>query len=186
MFRTIVIPLTILLLSAGRVSAAVEIHQCGSVVPEGETAYLVSDLDCDGESSEAVVLSNHSRLMLGGYAIFANGEADGPERGVRCRTGSVCTVVGPGSISGFAASGIAGTRVRARDIVVSDNGRAGIVAYENIVLHNTLIENNGSLGAHAAGRLRAYDSEIAPHPVAAGLEWRAPAHRPQPETCRQD
>jgi hypothetical protein len=205
MSRVFIAALTLLSLATfavvGVARAALEIDDCGVVVPEGETAYLVTDLQCDASSPEGIVLSDGARLVLGGYGIFARSRehrphaqseqaagaaADAPLQGVRCRTGSVCTIVGPGEISGFAASGIAGTRVRARDVVVSDNGRAGIVAYENVVLRNSLIAGNGSLGVHAGGRLHSKGSQILAHPDAAALEWRHPRIRPDDDSCSID
>ena len=99
-------------------AGAIVVTECGETVPPGRTAYLVDDLDCRGSGVPGVVLSHRSRLLMTGHAIVGDaGETDAagaPLQGVRCTTGSVCTVEGPGTITGFSASGVAGTRVEPR------------------------------------------------------------------------
>ncbi len=135
--------------------AAMVIDRCGLEIPDGETAYLVTDLDCAGTGVEGVVLGHRSRLFLLGHTISSDPSDPGGRQGIRCRTGTVCTVVGPGLITGFAASGVAGTRVRLRDLVIAGNGRSGVVAFENIILRNVRVEGNGDVAIHAGGRVRA-------------------------------
>jgi hypothetical protein len=162
--------------------AAVTITTCGAVVPSGETGYLTADLDCGGRAVEGVVLDDRAKLIMGGHAIVGDRDGeDGIFQGVRCRTGTVCTVIGPGLISGFSASGIAGTRVRVRDVVIEDNGRNGIAAYENVKLRNVLIGGNAVYAVHAGGRLRARDTTFEHDPdTPAVVEEHAPRYAP---TC---
>lgn len=172
------------ILFASPVSAAIEIGDCGAEIPENATGYLVADLDCSDAVSEGVVLANGARLFLGGYAIISDPGEDRSRQGVRCRTGSVCSVIGPGAITGFSASGIAGTRVRVRDVVVSGNAIAGIIAYEDVHLKNVSVEGNGLIGVHAGGKILrrgvgvAEDGEM--------LQSRAPRFRPDRRSCRAE
>ena len=171
------------LLWAPSAGAVTEIDRCGETVAAGETAYLSRDLDCRGSGSEGVVLSHRSRLVMAGHTIFgdpADASDDGrPWQGVRCETGTTCSVTGPGAILGFSASGIAGTRVRVRDVLIAENGRAGIAAYENVVLRDVVIGDNGTIGVHAGGRIKLKHSAIAAHPSADILEGRSPRYRPR-------
>jgi hypothetical protein len=163
--------------------ADVAIDTCGQTVPAGETGYLVMDLDCARSGTEGVVLSHRSRLVLAGYVISGSGGERGDEdprplQGVRCAARTVCTVIGPGAIVGFSDAGVAGTRVRVRDVAIEGNARKGVAAFENIALHGVVVDGNGDLGVHAGGRLRMHDTDIAEHGQADVLEWRAPRHRP--------
>jgi hypothetical protein len=99
-------------------------------------------------------------------------------QGVRCVTGSICTVLGPGAIGGFSASGVAGTRVRLRDVWVGDNVVAGVSSFENVRLRNVVLSNNGPLAVHAGGRVNATDSDLGDPEEASVVEWRAPRFRP--------
>ena len=148
-------------------------------MPAGETAYLVGDLDCRDSGSAGVVLSHRSRLVLGGYAIFGDPADDsGAWQGVRCKTGTLCSVHGPGAIVGFSASGVAGTRVKLRNLVIAENGRVGVAAYENVLLRDVVIDGNGAAGVHAGGRVRLRDSTVSEHPRRAIIEMGSPTYRP--------
>jgi hypothetical protein len=173
-------------LLASPAAAALEITECGTEVPENETGYLISDLDCSEADSEGVVLANGARLLLGGYNIVSEPGENARRQGVRCRTGSVCSVIGPGEISGFSASGIAGTRVRARDVAVNGNAVAGIIAYENIHLHNVVAEGNGVVGVHAGGKVFVRPSELGDLESAGFIESRAPRFKPARRSCSAD
>lgn len=169
--------------------AALEVSECGARVPENETAHLVADLDCSESGAEGVVLADGARLLLGGYSIVSDPAENDRRPGVRCRTGSVCSVVGPGEISGFSASGIAGTRVRVRDVVVSGNAVAGIIAYENIHLDNVVVDGNGVVGVHAGGKISGkwHDMRWKSAFESAGfIETRAPRFRPKRRSCSAD
>lgn len=158
------------------------VEECGETVPPGKTAYLVKDLDCRGGGTEGIVLSDDARLVLGGHTILGNPEENGPDgrplQGVRCIAGSVCTVTGPGSVVGFSASGIAGTRVRVRDVYVADNAIAGVSAFENVRLNGVALARNGGLGVRAGGHVRRAGTDVEDQPGAAFVEWRAPSLRP--------
>jgi len=158
------------------------ISGCGEEVAAGDVAYLTADLDCRGSGSEGVVLSDGSRLVMGGHSIVGDPDDEGgPWQGVRCKTGTVCTVDGPGSIVGFSASGVAGTRVRVRDVVIAGNGRSGVAAYENVVLHDVVIADNGSGAVHAGGRVklrRSTATVLLAGPGSDVREDRAPLYRP--------
>ena len=147
---------------------------------------MITDLDCRGSDTAGLVLADGARLLLGGYSIISEPDEDEARQGVRCRKGSVCSVIGPGEISGFSASGIAGTRVRVRDVIVSGNAIAGIVAYENIRLNNVFVEGNGLMGVHAGGRIVGRLTEIGDHAVADLLESRAPRFKPNRRSCSVD
>jgi hypothetical protein len=160
---------------------SIVISRCGETVAPGSTAYLAQDLDCRGSASAGVILSHRSRLVLGGYNIIGDpGETDAdgaPLQGVRCETGSVCTLEGPGAIAGFSASGVAGTRVRLRDVLIADNAVAGISAFENVRLRGVVISDNGTLAVHAGGRVHATDADLGDE-RAAVVEWHAPQFKP--------
>lgn len=180
--RSVAIAMLALLTIATPAAALIPLSECGQVVPPRETALLVDDLDCRDTGTEGVVLSHRSRLLLGGHYLLGDPDALSAEgdvvQGVRCKTGTVCKIEGPGSIVGFSASGVAGTRVQLRDVVILENGRAGVSAYENVRMHDVLVADNALVGVHAGGRVRASDSEIASHPSADVVEWRDPQHSP--------
>lgn len=175
-----VVILALFLLLVPSAGADVAVSACGDFVAADETGYVTRDLDCADYHGAAVVLSDHARLYLGGHVLSGDSLASGdPTQGVRCRAGSVCAVIGPGTIVGFSGSGIAGTRVRARDLVIAGNGRAGVAAYENVRLDNVFIDGNGAIGVHAGGRVRQSSSTVVTgHPQAGVVAARAPMLRP--------
>ncbi len=175
-----VLILALFLLLVPSAGADVEVTACGDFVAADQAGYLTRDLDCADYVGAAVVLSDHARLYLGGHVLSGDSLASGgPTQGVRCRSGTVCSVIGPGTIVGFSGSGIAGTRVRVRDVVIAGNRRAGVAAYENVRLRNVFIDANGALGVHAGGRVRrSGDTVVTEHPQAAVLAARAPVLRP--------
>jgi len=156
--------------------ADVAIDSCGELIGPDQRGYLTRDLDCSDFDGAAVVLSDHARLYLGGHVLVGKAESAGDRtQGVRCRAGSVCSVIGPGTIVGFSGSGIAGTRVRVRDLVIAGNGRAGVSAYENVLLDNVVIDGNGEVGVRAGGRVRrSHNTLITVHPEAKVVATRAP------------
>jgi hypothetical protein len=169
-------------LAGEAVPAAYVVSRCGEVVPARTIAYLASDLDCRGSGVAGVVLSNRSRLVMGGHALIGDPAETGADgevlQGVRCRAGSICTIEGPGTIAGFSASGVAGTRVRISDVWIGDNARAGISAFENVYMHNVAVVGNGTVGVHAGGHVRATDADFAENPAADIVEWHAPERCP--------
>ena len=162
--------------------ADVVIDDCGQSVPPGEIGYLVADLDCAGSGTEGVVLHHRSKLMMAGHVISGSGDHGDddprPLQGVRCAARTVCSVVGPGAIVGFSDAGVAGTRVRVRDVIIEGNAVKGIAAYENVALRGVVLEGNGNLGVHAGGRLRMRDTDVAVHDRADVVESRQPSIRP--------
>ncbi|RMF23579.1 MAG: hypothetical protein D6760_05085 [Deltaproteobacteria bacterium] len=168
----------LLLMWAPSAGAAMVVDRCGLEVPDGETAFLVGDLDCTGTGVEGVVLGHRSRLLLSGFSLVADPTEEGGRQGVRCRTGTVCSVIGPGAIVGFAASGVAGTRVRLRDVFLAGNGRNGVAAFENVVLRGVEIGENGGLSVHAGGRVRIRRSRVAGLDRGAVVAEHAPPYRP--------
>lgn len=180
-----VLILALFLLLVPSAGADVAITECGDLVGAGESGYLTRDLDCRDYDGAAVVLFDHARLYLGGHVLIGDPDASGnPTQGVRCRAGTVCAVIGPGTITGFSGSGIAGTRVHARDLVVVDNARAGVAAYENVRLTDVLVDGNGTIGVHAGGRVKQRSSTVVTdHPRAAVVAMRAPTVRP---SCSQN
>ena len=155
----------LLLWWAPSAGADVVVDTCGQTVPAGETGYLITDLDCAGSGTEGVVLSHRSRLVLAGHVISGSGEHGDqdprPLQGVRCAARTVCTVIGPGAIVGFSDAGVAGTRVRVRDVAIEGNARKGVAAFENIALHRVIVDGNGDLGGH-----RLIGAQVARHKYA--------------------
>ena len=166
-----------------RSATAITVETCGETVERGQTAYLTQDLDCRGNAVPGVILADRARLVLAGHTILGDplerDADDRPLQGVRCAAGSICTIVGPGAVVGFSASGIAGTRVRVREVQITDNAIGGISAFENVSLSNVSLAENGTFGVHAGGRVRAQDAELAGQNGAAIIEWHAPSIRPK-------
>ncbi len=156
--------------------ADVEVIACEQLIPEGDTGYLAENLACPIDHG-GVVLSDDSRLELNGHSItaFADFSEASPEQtkglaGVRCSAGTKCEIVGPGVISGFAANGIAGTRVRVKGVTIRDNGGDGISAYETVRAEDTVIDGNGGVGVRAGWRVRLVRSEVGEHSGGAVLK----------------
>jgi len=169
----LVVPALLCALALPAAAADVVVDHCGQLVEAGDTGWLLEDLDCSEVSTEGVVLSDRSRLRLDGFSIIGNSETLTPRQGVRCLYGSSCSVLGPGEISGFSAAGVAGTRVRVRDLRIVGNGRSGVAAYRRVVARSVEIEQNALTGSHAglhAGRrVRVRDSVLGEHPAGATL-----------------
>ncbi len=169
----LVVPALLCVLALPAVADDVVVDHCGQLVEAGDTGWLLDDLDCSEASTEGVVLSDRSRLRLDGFRIIGNPETRTPRQGVRCLYGSSCSVLGPGEISGFSAAGVAGTRVRVRDLRIVGNGRSGVAAYQRVTARSVEIEQNALTGSHAglhAGRrVRVRDSVLGEHPAGATL-----------------
>lgn len=182
LFAMIEVPVRFARAAEGMHGTVVTLEHCGEVVEPGMTAYLMNDLDCRGTATEGVVLADRARLVLGGHTILGDPDERGAGgrllQGVRCVAGSICTITGPGAVVGFSASGIAGTRVRVRDVYLADNAIAGVSAFENIRLKGVSFVENGALGVHAGGHVHADASDLTDQPGTAIVEWRAPAVRP--------
>ena len=169
----LVVPALLCALALPAAAADVVVDHCGQLVEAGDTGWLLADLDCSAVSTEGVVLSDRASLHLDGFSIIGNPETSTPRQGVRCLYGSSCSVLGPGEIRGFSAAGVAGTRVRVRDLRIVGNGRAGVAAYRRVVARSVEIEENALTGSHAglhAGRrVRVRDSVLGEHPAGATL-----------------
>jgi hypothetical protein len=146
---------------------AVDVTQCGQIVPAGAAGVLVADVDCSLQyGSYAVVLSDRATLRLNGFTLRSNAKCLG-----RCR------ITGPGEIAptepscsgetvidtyGVFAGGKlslddvvltswgfgtwAGERLRARGVQVSGQciGLAGNLA--RLSVRDSIITNNLGLG----------------------------------------
>jgi hypothetical protein len=164
---------------AAQEAEPVTVTECGTTVEAGHTAYLLNDIDCRGRGTEGIVLSDRSRLVLAGHVILGDPTETARDgrvlQGVRCKTGSLCAVQGPGAVLGFSASGIAGTRVRVRDVYIADNAVAGISAFENVRVRNVALAANGGLGIHAGGRVSGVGTDADAQPGTPVLQWRSPS-----------
>jgi hypothetical protein len=166
----------LVLLAGTRVATAVDVTECGQVIPSGQVAELKSDLGCAVGptfplSARGVRLQSGSTLQMNGFRI----SGDGTGAGVECLAGR-CTIEGPGEIRGFFAGvNCGGCRVVARDVVVRENEEGiyvplsgslvadGVVANDNVgsgiwaqTIRGTDIEasRNGRNGVSANARLR--------------------------------
>jgi hypothetical protein len=109
----------------GSVAAAIDVTHCGQVIPPGETADLIADLDCptappSGTLQElsAVYLDRGARLRLNGFTLSGN------HTGVGC--GSRCAVEGPGTIRGHALGIVSYGSTRVAGVVFRENGQTAI------------------------------------------------------------
>ncbi len=90
------------LLVIGSAARAVDITECGQVIPQGQVGNLVADLDCTDTSkyeSSAITLRPRATLNLNSFSLIG---PNTPEfvPGVDCHP-SPCEVNGPGTIEGF-------------------------------------------------------------------------------------
>jgi hypothetical protein len=189
LFVTFVAAFVACVVAVGSFAAdVVTIEACGETVAAGRTAYLLADLDCRGAGTEGIILANRARLVLGGHTMLGDPDetnAEGrPLQGVRCEAGSICTIEGPGSVVGFSASGIAGTRVRVHDVYIAGNAIAGVSAFENVRLRGVSIARNGAVGVNAGGRVRADESDLRSQPGTPIFEWHAPPLLPSCSRAR--
>ena len=98
---------------------ALDIATCGQIVPTGQAARLVADLDC--ATGDGVVLADRTRLYLDGHVLSGSPDASN----VVCQ-GPRCKIVGPGEIVGgqFAVTGL--SKLSISDVTVRDQIRGGI------------------------------------------------------------
>ena len=148
-----------LLLSAP--AGAVDVTSCGQIIPSGQTADLVWDLDCpldlpSGTLQElsAVYLEPGAKLHLNGFTL------SGGEVGVGC--GSRCTIEGPGTIADFPFGILSYGSTRATDLQLDSNDGYVIYQLGNKTLRATnvtVLESNG-LVAVVGHRVKAENLSI--------------------------
>ena len=125
-------------LSTGWAADALDVTNCGQVVPAREVAVLQADLSgCD----YGVVLNDHAVLEMNGHAIVSG------NIGVLCFEPR-CTVHGPGDISGGQV-GIWGYypghgKIDARDIDIHDTNLGGIQNARSAKVTNVTVRRVGS------------------------------------------
>jgi hypothetical protein len=103
--RTVIATLA-LPLALASAAGAVDVVSCGQTIPPGAVGRLRRDLDCRAEprwpfAARGVRLEGRAALELNGFTI----RGDGTGVGVECARGGgsrpVCTVDGPGVVTGF-------------------------------------------------------------------------------------
>jgi hypothetical protein len=160
------------LLAVGTTSAsAVDITECGQVVPPRQVGNLVGDLDCTDPNSfdpnsyylDAVAAERGATVNLNGFSLI------GPESlpattGVYCWRN--CRVNGPGTITGFEV-GIDGGRKKTKitDVDIVGAWDVGIDAPDVVVIRCTISGTRGSAGIRGRsydyrGKIRIVDSVI--------------------------
>jgi hypothetical protein len=113
---------------------AVDIVDCGVVVPRGETGELLADLVCDPDEG-GVLLENHATVHMNGHSI------SGGTTGIACY--GKCLVEGPGEIFGATTGMWFGTkRVVVRNVSLHNcpgwgigSGQLGDLDVENVTLY---------------------------------------------------
>ncbi len=158
-------------LAVGAATAeAIDITECGQIVPRGQIGTLVGDLDCTDPNSlsvdgTGVYLEKRSTLELGGFSLIgpiASGD------GVFCD--SKCKVNGPGSIMGF-SKGIlaAGRLIRVTDVTIDGASDTGMRVLD-LVARRCTVTGTGEWGIRGE-RVLIFDSDIsgnAKHGIIAG------------------
>ncbi len=148
------------LLVLGSAARAVDITECGQVVPEGQVGVLLGDLDCsDPNAAEQIIgvqLEPRATLDLDNFSLHGSSG-----RGVRCR--GACRVNGPGAITGFSIGilVLSGSTVRVTDVSVTGTSGYGILSISTrVILKRCSIIGAGGPGIDAAGKILAIDSLI--------------------------
>ncbi len=137
-----------LTLGLASTAGAVDVHSCGQTIPAGARGQLRRDLDCRARSlwpftALGVRLTQRATLNLNGFTIRGDGTGVGVEcfgRGTR----PVCTVNGPGRVTGFwAGLNGGGCRFVLRGLLVDDNthGIVGPLACDLRGKHLNVIDN---------------------------------------------
>ena len=147
---------------------AVDITECGQVVPSRDVGNLVGDLDCTDPNGffdpplSAIELGRGATLNLNGFSLSGPTTTEGLERrGVLCR--SRCRVNGPGTITGF-DWGIHGDRKKSRvtvtDVTINGANVAGAQAFPLVVRRCTITGSGRSGVEGGTAKVRVSDSEI--------------------------
>jgi hypothetical protein len=167
-------------------AAAVDITECGQVVPAREVGNLIADLDCSDPNQSrlfTLLLEHRATLNLNGFSVIG---PVGSDRSFCVFCDGSCRVNGPGTItgcefgiakmvgrtllrvtdtiSGTGWAGISAAKVKVFDSAISDNLGLGIWT-ENVLLRNVTVTGNGDDGVagrhnYGRGRVIARDSEI--------------------------
>ncbi len=153
------------LLVLGSAARAVDITECGQVVPERQVANLVADLDCTDTSKyelSAITLRRGATLNFDGFSLIG---PNTPEfvTGVDCHP-PPCRVNGPGTIEGFrrALRGEPGA-VRITDLDIIGGAGENIHAVRLILTRCTVSRGAGirtHSDRHRPGKLTITDSVI--------------------------
>jgi hypothetical protein len=156
------LPVLSLALMLSAPAGAVDVTSCGQIIPSGQTADLVSDLDCpldlpSGTLQElsAVYLEPGAKLRLNGFTL------SGGEVGVGCGGGR-CTIDGPGTIADFPTGILSYASSRVTDVELDSNDAYAIYQLGNKTLRATnvtVVESNG-LVAVVAHRVKAENLSI--------------------------
>ena len=158
-------------------AAALDIISCGQMVPAGEEATLVADLDCSTSpgvclygsppdnaeiacTSDAYCASipyNYCirQAVVAGKAshILLSGHTL-TGGAIDCRKGPRCTIDGPGEIVGAAVGVWIGRRALLRDLTVRD-GEYGVFAVGKVLLEGVTVTGNHAYGVIAYGGVQA-------------------------------
>jgi hypothetical protein len=166
------LPLAVALLPlAGGAHAALTLTTCGTVVPPGETAALVSDLSCN-MTGPSVTLQKSATLDLAGFTLTLSGT----DAGIVCADGK-CTVrstvaggrivaggpepTGFGAVIAHITSGRGKIVVSDLDIEVSPPGSAesGVYAIGNVSIKAANVNvSNALVAAFSAPRIDVNDA----------------------------
>jgi len=146
----------LVLLAGPRVTAAVDVTECGQVITPGQVAELKNDLTCAaGQTEFGVFLKPGSRLRMNGFRI----SGDGTGAGILCGDGR-CTIEGPGEIHGFFAGVNCGAcRVVVRDVVVRENLEGIYVPLHGTLVADGVVASDNARSGIWAQRIRGTDIE---------------------------
>jgi hypothetical protein len=173
--------LAVVVLLGVRTAGAVDVIECGQVIPPGEVGELRQHLDCTGQPTwpfyaQGVRLHPGATLALNGFRIAGDGSGVGVDCMSTGRGPDRCAIEGPGEVRGFYAGvNCGGCRMAVQDVIFRANTNgiyiplAGQLVAERVVASdNTEIgiwasgvrgsdieaSRNGSQGLVANGRLR--------------------------------
>jgi hypothetical protein len=123
---------------------AVDITECGQVVPPRQVGNLVGDLDCTDTDSGGVWLERGATLNLNGFGIIGSAESRS-DAGVDCIAS--CRVNGPGTIIGF-DEGIDGgaKKMRITDVDIVGSWQHGVEG-DNVVLTRCTVSGTSDRAA---------------------------------------
>jgi hypothetical protein len=153
--------LAVFLLGAARVVAAVDVTECGQVIPAGEVAVLRRNLDCTSRptwpfSALGVYLAQNTTLEMNGFTITGNGTGSG----IYCHGSRRCTIEGPGEIREFEVGvNCGGCRLIVRDIAFRDNADGILIPKSGILEAERVVASDNSRIGIWAHRIRAIDVE---------------------------
>lgn len=140
------------LFGSAQAATPIPVTTCGQVV--AGTGQLVGDLDCSGETDEAVKLSG--KLLLNGFTLTGNPAFDV----VRCEVGR-CGVTGPGTITG-GSDGVRSDRTARVDggVVITGNTGDGVRSDSSAKVIDSTITGNGGDGVRSKSRATVQRSTV--------------------------